>query len=205
MAKFNFNSKCAHPRICQRLMTEFLQMATTLTYEVDTRPMILTDDMELVFGEGEVFDVVRSVSMKRIKEKNFCAFIDTWDDENMEFGYNYECLANHDNFNRVFHFKNRSFMGFSSLTLTLLHELGHFETFNQIPKGYFREVACNKIIKLCTDKNGNLDRDRANLMYFNLPDEWLASQWAADWLSDPDNRKQAKAFEKAFFKAWRGE
>lgn len=206
MARFNFNSKCAHPRICQRLMAEFLQDATSLTYEVDTRPLTITDDFKLVFGEGEVFTVSRTVKMKRINNVNFCAFVDEDDDEIMEFGYNYKCLADnqHDNFNRIFYLKNRSFMGFSSLTLTLLHELGHFETADKVPNGYCREVAVKAIHKACTDKKGNKDYEKANLMYFSLPDEWLATQWAADWLSDKENRQRAKRFERDFFKAWRG-
>ena len=207
MARFNFISKCAHPRICKRLMAEFIERATTLTYEYDTRTIGFDENGKpCLIGDENPVEIIREIKMKHIKNHNFSANIDPDDDENMVFSYNYESLMDNDQkyFNRVFYFKNRSFMGFSSLTLVLLHELGHYETYEQIPNGYSREVAINTIYKVCTDKKGNHDVIKANLMYFSLPDEWLATQWAANWLADAENRKTAKAFEKAFFKAWRG-
>ena len=38
-----------------------------------------------------------------------------------------------------------------------------------------------------------------NYAYFTLPDETAATEWAINWLSDAENRKKAKAFEKKFF------
>ena len=35
MAKFDYTSKCAHPKICKRLMTEFLSDASDLTDEIE--------------------------------------------------------------------------------------------------------------------------------------------------------------------------
>jgi len=89
--------------------------------------------------------------------------------------------------------------GFSHVTLSLLHELGHLETFDDVPEGYDRLDA------LLAIKAASKDDDKiANLMYYSLPDEWLATQWAIDWLSEEENRKRAKQFEKEFFRAWRG-
>ena len=90
--------------------------------------------------------------------------------------------------------------GFSDFTLSLLHELGHCETQDDLPEEDDREKACKMM-----EKYGKGDKRILNLMYFCLPDEYAATQWAIDWLSDEDNRKRAKKFEKDFFKAWRGE
>ena len=38
-----------------------------------------------------------------------------------------------------------------------------------------------------------------NNAYFQMPDETAATEWAIKWLSNPENRKIAKAFEKKFF------
>lgn len=76
--------------------------------------------------------------------------------------------------------------GFSHVTLTLLHECGHWATrsvMNII--AYDTEVA-----KAYTQE-----------LYMQNPWEMLATQWAICWLLDPINRKQAKAFERAYFGA----
>ena len=35
--------------------------------------------------------------------------------------------------------------------------------------------------------------------HFKLPCEMVATDWAIEWLQDPEHRKQAKAFERAYF------
>jgi O-antigen/teichoic acid export membrane protein len=37
------------------------------------------------------------------------------------------------------------------------------------------------------------------MMYFLLPDEMSATDWAVEWLQDAEHRRIAKAFEKKFF------
>lgn len=74
--------------------------------------------------------------------------------------------------------------GFSSVTLTLLHECGHWATrsvMNII--AYDEEVA-----KAYTQE-----------AYMDNPWETLATQWAICWLLCPENRKRAKKFEKEYF------
>ena len=74
--------------------------------------------------------------------------------------------------------------GFSNITLTLLHECGHWMTRSNL-----------NIIEY--DKM----RDKAYTMqmYMAIPWEMLATQWAICWLYDPCNRKVAKEFEKKYF------
>jgi hypothetical protein len=72
--------------------------------------------------------------------------------------------------------------GFSDVTLTILHEFGH----------WFNRNVMNIVVydAMVQDETAN---------YFTNPYEVLATQWAICWLLCPANRKIAKAFEKHFF------
>lgn len=83
--------------------------------------------------------------------------------------------------------------GFSDVTISVLHEIGHRMTEDLIPADYNRE----KAEILCGIFAESLEE--ANKNYFKLPDETLATNWAIEWLQNPENRKIAKAFEKKFF------
>jgi hypothetical protein len=72
--------------------------------------------------------------------------------------------------------------GFSDVTLTILHEFGHWFNRNVVDIVVYSAMV----------------RDETN-DYFANPYEVLATQWAICWLLCPDNRKTAKAFEKHFF------
>ena len=83
--------------------------------------------------------------------------------------------------------------GFSDVTISLLHEVGHKMTDKDIPTDYRRSTALREISENCSDPYEVCAR------YFSLIDESLATNWAINWLSDPENRKIAKDFEKKFF------
>lgn len=86
--------------------------------------------------------------------------------------------------------------GFSDITISLLHELGHLETNEEIRAEF--PVAMRKIAMMGIEERVDNDVDR-NRLYFALPDEKAATEWAIKWLSDAENRKTAKEFEKKFF------
>lgn len=73
--------------------------------------------------------------------------------------------------------------GFADVTLSILHEIGHH---------FHREeyIFC--------------DYDEYENAYgadhFKLPCEMVATDWAIEWLQDPEHRKQAKAFEREYFR-----
>lgn len=184
--KFDYTSKCAHPKICKRLMTEFLSDASDLTDEVEV--------------DERAFERKRPVTL----EKGYCGFRAYVYGPDVRIEYDFKSMANNDEGQREFRrnitMRDASLRGFSDVTLSLLHELGHFETEDDVPFGYDRFKAQKQYRKWCGD-----DIVKINMMYFSLPDEWLATQWAIDWLSDEENRKRAKQFERDFFKAWRGE
>lgn len=74
--------------------------------------------------------------------------------------------------------------GFSSITLTLLHECGHWATrsvMNIVEYSKMREDAYTQE------------------QYMQIPWEHLATEWAICWLYSPVNRKIAKEFEKDYF------
>ena len=179
MAKFDFEKKCAHPKICLRLMREFVQDACDLLDE-DGNPVpveVKKGPLSCTFPYDAMSKVLILVDYDQHK-KDKIAFRE---------------------FNRNVKMRSEAAKGFSDLTLTLLHELGHNETIDDLPQDYDREKAYKMLLKCAKD-----DRRVMNLMYFSLPDEYAATEWAIDWLSDEDNRKRAKKFEKDFFKAWRG-
>lgn len=186
MSRFNYNSVCFDPKLCKRIMTRFVSEASDMTAEVEI------DDL--------IVEVKKPV--KLYKSRNgFCAYVEC---PVITIDYDFKELAKGDvgckEFRHNVIMRDPSMNGFSNLTLSLLHELGHFETESKVPCGYNRDKA-EKLI----DERGKGDYTKINLMYFNLPDEWLATQWAIEWLSNTENRKKAKQFEREFFKAWRGE
>ena len=68
--------------------------------------------------------------------------------------------------------------GFSNATISILHELGHYFTWYD-----FLEI----------------EEEDEFTCHFDLPSEVAATDWAIEWLQNPENRKVAKAFEKEFF------
>ena len=75
--------------------------------------------------------------------------------------------------------------GFANVTISILHECGHFAT---------RDNFNGEVYEKQTEQAGG-DMDS----YMAIPYEMLATCWAICWLMDPDNRKQAKEFERKFF------
>lgn len=70
---------------------------------------------------------------------------------------------------------------FADVTLTILHEFGHWFTRQAIDLVVYTEIVWD------TDN------------YFSNPYEVLATQWAICWLLSPTNRQIAKDFENNYF------
>lgn len=75
--------------------------------------------------------------------------------------------------------------GFADVTLTVLHECGHWMT---------QSVFCVSEYEKQVDSVGS-----DQIAYMQIPFEMIATCWAICWLNDPEHRKQAKEFEKNFF------
>lgn len=67
--------------------------------------------------------------------------------------------------------------GFSNITLSILHELGH----------HFNRDSFDE-----SEYENEVD-------HFSLPCERVATDWAINWLKNANNRKIAKQFEKELF------
>lgn len=74
--------------------------------------------------------------------------------------------------------------GFSNITLSLLHECGHWAT-----RSVMNHLEYDKAVsKVFTQDE-----------YMKIPWEHLATEWAICWLASSFNRKIAKEFEKDYF------
>lgn len=107
-----------------------------------------------------------------------------------------EQLRNEKHFRAFWEAQAPMLRGFADITLVLLHELGHVATRNDTyveedGEEYDREFALMML--------GLFPQEVARECYFDLPDERGATEWAINWLSNPEHRKMAKAFEKKFF------
>ena len=207
MANFDFTSKCAHPRICQRLMEDFVNSASDLTYEDDCTPIKVVEkedgEYSLVLGEPNFITCYTPIKVRKGSNKRGSSYtvLRECEDEPVYIYYRLDYHTpkdcGHREFGRNIHLRAPFTKGFSSVTLMLLHELGHQETLNEVPAYYDRAKAIKSIQKMS-------NKTACHQRYFSLPDEYLATSWAIEWLTKKENRKIAKNFEKAFFKAWRG-
>lgn len=176
--KLSFN----HPRIAVRAMKEFITNAI---------------DDELLYC-ADIGWSHPQVTIK--KDDGFCAYVNEYDkdDSIIIIGYNFSDYMQKSVFYANFIERCPLARGFSKVTLALLHELGHFETYNKIPSNYNREKSVSEIRKKGREENISI-WDLNIKYYFFLCDETLATEWAIKWISNPQNRKLAKAFEKKFF------
>ena len=126
--------------------------------------------------------------------KRMCAIApDDYLEDTFEIRYNLEELADEGckQFRKDFEKRCPMAKGFADITIALLHEIGHHACGECEYEDYDREEEL-KFIR-------TLPYEMRNLFYFLLPDEMDATNWAIEWLQNPNNRKIAKQFEKKFF------
>lgn len=189
--------KFKHPRIALKIMHNFINSA------MDEEVMFLADEGIEVDWDTFTTKKVREekweypeVILK--KEKQFCAYDNREDDSIIKIGYNFSYYYERSPFYVNFIQRYKPARGFAKITLTLLHELGHIETFSQLPYDYDRAKTICEIKQKAREENLNIWE--ANMKYyFPLYEETLATEWAIKWLQNSENRKIAKKFEKEFF------
>ena len=169
--------KCVHPRKAFNLMQQFINNANDLYYNYSI-------DVRLKKGDCFCADGIDS--------------LDEAEDDTLTINYNFDELwdISAKIFRAYWTKKSPILKGFSDITITLLHELGHLETTEKVRPNFsinYRE----EVIEELTNKYR--DYTILNHYYFALPDEKSATEWAIEWLSNAENRKIAKAFEKKFF------
>lgn len=132
------------------------------------------------------------------KESCFSVYLyehpDIWEDGNFRLAYGFEELSELTPFRRVWCPICPMLKGFATITLALLHEVGHVETRKEMHDYTFGKRQ---------DDMKELKENKEILKYFLLPDERAATEWAIEWLKNSENRKIAKKFEKEFFSCFK--
>lgn len=190
-----------HPRKVVWVMRDFINEIHGLTYMAMYLPP-QTKENETFKETFEhllnMTEVEEPMKVEMIYSKaGFSVFTDREEEEQdsgvFSFFYDLEDLwcKGHFQFSKDFFSRCPMSRGFASITLTILHELGHKNS-QQKFDDYNRIEAIEKIKK-------TVPREQINFEYFKLPDEKAATDWAIEWLQNAENRKKAKEFEKKFF------
>lgn len=171
---------CVFPIAVQNLIASFLYQASDLEYETENGEIKKQIPVPI---EGDEFGA------------NTGSY--SCDSPTFEISYCIETLMykGMKQFRKDFTNRCPKAKGFATITLSLLHELGHFETFGETDDDdYDRSAEINRIL--------DLPKSMRNWEYFKLPDEYIATEWAIEWLTSKRNRILAKEFERTFFKCF---
>lgn len=163
--------KCVHPIKVNRIIRAFVEDALALPIDVEIAHENITDVYYAVDNSDDEEIIVYVPNWKKADYKN-------------DFGG--QC------FRKDFVKRCPMARGFSDVTLSLLHEIGHTMTKDALPKGYNREKECAKVDEI-------KEKFAHTFAYFRMTDEVMATDWAIAWLADAENRKTAKQFEKKFW------
>ena len=183
------------PRKVVWVMRDFINEIHGLTYMDVSLPYIKGESLDEWFERfsNAVDEEIPSQVKMTYREEGFAVCPIEKDDPEFHFFYNLDELYSkgHKQFAQDFFARCPMGRGFASITITILHEIGHMNA-QQDFEGYNRIEAIREL------KN-NFPRETINFEYFKLPDEKAATDWAIEWLSHPENRRKAKEFEKKFF------
>lgn len=185
------------PRKVIWVMRDFINEIHGLTYTDCIVPAMASENetieefMERLHNAEEI-EVPSQVKMT-YRKKGFAICTIEKDEPEFHFFYNLDELYSKGSkqFAQDFFARCPMGRGFASVTITILHEIGHMNA-QQKFEGYNRIEAIRELEK-------NFPRETINFEYFKLPDEKAATDWAIEWLSHPENRRKAKEFEKKFF------
>ena len=187
------------PRKVIWVMRDFINEIHGLTYMDVSLPYIKDESLDKWFERfsNAVEEEIPSQVKMTYREDGFAVCPIEKDDPEFHFFYNLDELYSrgHKQFAQDFFARCPMSRGFASITITILHEIGHMNA-QQDFEGYNRIEAIREL------KN-NFPRETINFEYFKLPDEKAATDWAIEWLSHPENRRKAKEFEKKFFACFR--
>ena len=189
------------PRKVLWVMKDFINEIHGITYTDYIFPAQLNenetvDEFMERFCNAEQIEVPARVKLVQRKD-GFAVCPDEEIEGEFYLFYNLEELysTGHRQFSQDFFARCPMGRGFASITITILHELGHLKA-QQKFDNYNRASALRELKE-------NFPRETINFEYFKLPDEKAATDWAIEWLSYPENRKTAKAFEKKFFECFK--
>lgn len=183
-----------HPRKAVWAMRDFINEIHNLTFETiivePGKPDETAEEWYERFRNAESLALPATCKMVKLSRENFCAFTGDEGGEEFRIGYNFNAIWSKDGFRETCTSRSPVCKGFANITLILLHELGHFSS-QQSFEDYNREEEIEFL--------NSIPHEVASMMYFLLPDEMSATDWAVEWLQDAEHRRIAKAFEKKFF------
>lgn len=164
---------CIHPNKANQLIKDFTFKAVNLPFSIK---MVKSNRVEY-FIEGSIENKNLKILVPNWKKADF-----TKDDCGKAFRKDFvtRCVLAR---------------GFSDVTLSLLHEIGHAMTKTFVPPMIEEIKEYNKKVK-------NLEMCDVYPLYFNLTNEHMATDWAIEWLKVAENRRIAKEFEKKFSKCF---
>jgi len=212
--RFNYSTTPAHPRKVFTIINKFINDNVYLERTVEGFPAGMSIEEFHRRLETRDFDHWQEQTTFRIKKGEMNAAWNCHDEHDTdclitinfeETGEEGATAVYYDAIQRC-----PELRGFSRLTFAILHEVGHFMT-------GLEEEACVEIPEMTEEEKIELmgkafsqahnwkEFERIiQAEYVSQPAEKLATDWALDFLRNPENRKKTKAFEREFFKAWRG-
>ena len=168
--------KCVHPKKANEIIHNFVNSAVNVPCEYHVRSVRSKAITYAVFGAIEDDDII--------------IFVPNWKKANFKDDLGGKC------FRADFVNRYPAARGFSDVTLSLLHEVGHTMTKMFVPPMKEEIAKYNKAVEHTEDMK------EVNKLYFALTDERMATDWAIEWLKVAENRKMAKKFEKKFSKCF---
>ena len=207
--RFDYTSKPAHPHKIFTVINDFVNNNISLERQTIPFPSGLTCAEFMNYLEtAEPITVQVTFHVKYGKE---CCAWDCQDFENpdceidMNFASLMTCGSQAVRENIISRCPTAK--GFSRMTFVLLHEIGHFMTAEEAEEE--EEISPDeefeRMLNAMMIANTEIEFERIVQKYhYSKQEEMLATDWAINFLADPDNRKKTKAFEREFFKAWRG-
>lgn len=194
--------KLIKPRKVVWVMRDFVNAVSSVTYTEWMMPPANKEDetteefLDRLNSAQEIECLAEIVLKQSSEEEGFAVCVSDIGDPTIVMWYNIESLwtRGHIQFAQNFYSRCPMSRGFASITISLLHELGHLHSQQEFDD-YDRLTALLKLRE-------QYPKETINLEYFKLPDEKAATDWAIEWLADAENRKMAKAFEREFFKCF---
>lgn len=203
---FNYRSKPIHPRKLYKFINTFVKENISIQYPIECVYAIGGKEYDENFwdklenNEIEKFPVFADISIHK-GHKN-CACTETeqvwlYFPDLMNFG----AKAVRDNaISRC-----KIFRGFSALSFVLLHEIGHIAThYEDFEDKEYTEEEMEEITLDCFETSNNWKdfQKKFQSYHYNQPSEVAATDWAIEFIKDPNNRRKMKKFEREFFKLW---
>lgn len=207
---FNYSSKPTHPRKLYKFINTFVKENISIQYPIEYTYTIDCEKYNNLTYQ-EFWDKMKNIEIEKLpvfaditihKGKRNCACGESeqvwlYFPDLMDFG----AKAVRDNaISRC-----KIFKGFSALSFVLLHEIGHIAThYEDFEDKKYTKKEMEEITLDCfeTSNSWKSFHEKFQSYHYMQPSEIAATDWAIDFIKDPNNRKILKNFEKNFFKLW---